>query len=386
MFSPEYSLLLLSCKLDDHATTVKEAERLLSAENINWDDLYERACFHGIKSQLADLLERMSPSLVSPYILEKLSEALQDNLIRQLKHVAEFMQIRDWLAGERIQIIPYKGFWLGDAIYGNLAERESFDIDLFIDLNDLERIKSIMTQRGYILQETLTNLTDEYIFKELAEYNFEKYSGEICISHIEFHWRSSMTFYRMDIDMNDLKPQIITGRIRDNEVKVFSPAANLLLAVIHHGGKECYAQLRQILDIAHIIRRHPNLDYEWLFQMAERFNIKSLLCLGIRLASDLMSVNVPAAFTDYVNKGRIVRLAGGRVRLAAKPVYKLDSYKASLRSWVFKIHSRDGLNTKLHLFYYTLRKVLAPRLVPEKWRYLFFNRKITSKQPAVNGI
>ena len=128
-----------------------------------------------------------------------MKEAVQDNLVRQLRYVAEFFQIRDWLEKEGIIVIPYKGFWLGEDIYGNLADRESGDIDLFIDWNELEKIKAIMTQKGYLLHEALTGLTDDYIFNELAEYNFDKYSGDICISHVEFHWRSSMTFYRIGI-------------------------------------------------------------------------------------------------------------------------------------------------------------------------------------------
>ena len=261
-------------------------------------------------------------------------------------------------------------------MYGNLAERESFDIDLFIDRHNLERIKPIMMQKGYLLHETLKDLTDDYISNELAEYNFDRYSGDTCISHVEFHWRSSMTFYRMNIDLNDLRPQIIPGRIQDKELQVFSPAANLLLVVMHHGGKECFWQLKQILDIAHIIRKHPDLDTEWLFKQAERFHISGLLSLGIRLASELTGVDVPAAFAEDVNKVRISRLARNRIGLLAKPVSELSAYKDGLPSWLFKVRSRDGLKTKTHLTFYTLRKIVAPRMVPRQWRHLFFSRKI----------
>ncbi len=70
---------------------------------------------------------------------ERLNDAIQDNLLRQLRYVAEFFQIRDWLEKENITVIPYKGFWLGEVMYGNLAERYSSDIDLFIHSNALER-------------------------------------------------------------------------------------------------------------------------------------------------------------------------------------------------------------------------------------------------------
>ena len=317
---------------------------------------------------------------------EKLREAIQGNLARQLRHVAEFFQIRGWLEKEGITVIPYKGFWLGEAMYGNLAERESFDTDLFIDLFDLEKITSIMTGRGYILQESLLRFTDQYVFNELAECNFDKYSRDVRISHLEFHWRSSMTFYRMDIGFDELRSQIISGRIQDNTLNVFSAAANLLLAVMHHGGKECFIRLRQILDIAQIIRKNPDLDTEWLFRQAERYHIKSLVCVGIRLASELTGVDIPQTLIKSANKRRIVRLAKSTVRLTARPVSRLATYKDGLRGWFFKIRSRDGFKMKAHFFYYTLRKIVAPRLVPEKWRHIFFNRKIIIKPATVNGV
>ena len=96
-----------------------------------------------------------------------------------------------------------------------------------------------------------------------------------------------MTFYRMDISGNDLRSQVMPGILQGREIPVFSPAANLLLAVMHHGRKDCYWQLRQVLDIAHILRRNPDLDAEWLLAQAERFHVTTLLLLGVRLAHEL---------------------------------------------------------------------------------------------------
>lgn len=376
MFSPEFRLLLLSCRLDDAGKGVVEARKIIGENQINWEDLHARADFHGIKPQVSDLLGKLPSHLVPPDIRNRFRDAVQDNLVRQLRHVAEFFQIREWLEKEGIAVIPYKGFFLGEAMYGNLADRESYDIDLFIDRHNLDKIKPMMTQKGYLLHETITELTDDYIFNELAEYNFDRYSGDTRISHVEFHWRSSMTFYRMDVGLEDLRSQIVDGRIQGRELQVFSPAANLLLVVMHHGGKECYLLLKQVLDIAHIIRRYPDLNTEWLFQEAERFHVSSLLFLGVRLASELTGVIVPPLFAEHINKRRIVSMAENRMRVDAKPVNELKDYKEKLASWFFRIRSRDGLEMKSHLCRYMLRKIVAPRMIPERWRHHFFNRKI----------
>jgi hypothetical protein len=381
MFSPEFQILLCACRADSTREGTTEARRIIEENQVDWEDLYKRADFHSIKPQMLDLSEKLPSSLVPSQSRQNLRDMVRSNLARQLSYEVEFFQIRDWLDKEGITVIPYKGFWLGEEMYGDPARRESTDMDLFIYRPDLERIKSIMTGRGYIAQETLANLTDEYIFGQLAEYNFDNYSGETCISHIEFHWRSSMTFYLMNIGLEDLRSQIITGRIRDHELQAFSPAANLLLAVMHHGGKECFVRLKQILDIAHIIRKYPDYDNDWLFHQAERFHVSSLLFLGIRLASELTGVSVPPAFAKHAGKRRITRMMRSRIRLMARPVSELNTYNEKLASWFFKIRSRDGLGTKAQLWRYTLRKIVAPQLVPVQLRHLFFNRKIL-KNPA----
>lgn len=386
MISPEFELLLLSCRLDDAGEVVAEAREIIENNQVNWEDLYARADFHYIKPQLWNLLKKLPSSFIAADFHEKLREAIQDNMLRQLRYVAEFFQIREWLETEGIIVIPYKGFILGETMYGNLGARESYDIDLFIDVSDLERIKAIMAGKGYRLHETLAELTDEYIFRELAEYNFDRYEEEVCMAHVEFHWRSSMSFYGMGIGMNDLSSQVVTGIIQGKEIKIFSPAANLLLAVMHHGGKECFYQLKQVLDIAQILKCHPGMDTEWLFRQTKRFHMNSLLMLGVRLASELTGVPVPTAFQESVKRKHIARMAEGRIRLTTRPVNELKNYKESLASWVFKIRSRDGLAMKADLCRYTLRKVVAPRMVPGRWRHHFFNRSIRKNPATLNGV
>lgn len=83
----------------------------------------------------------------------------------------------------------------------------------------------------------------------------DKYSGNSRIFHFEFHWRLSLTVFGMDISLADLQPQVVTCVIQHSEVPVFSPSAHLLLAIMHHGGKDQFAQLKQVLDISQILTK-----------------------------------------------------------------------------------------------------------------------------------
>lgn len=403
MFSPEFRLLLLSCRLVNGEGAVEEACEIIRGNRIDWQDLSRRATFHRVEPQLSTLLEKLPLSVAVPAsVVDALKESVQANLVGQIRYVAEFFRIEEWLRAADITVIPFKGFWLGESTYGNLADRISSDIDLFISYGDLNEVRRIMSDQGYTGHESLEELTDEYIQGELAEYNFDRYEDGVCQSHVEFHWRSTMSFYRMGITLDDLRSQIITGVLQGRELKVFSPAANLLLVVMHHGGKECFWQLRQVLDFSWIVKRFPDLDWVWLLRQADRFHVTTLLLLGVRLAHEVTGVEVPAAFgvvlakrskgkmtgtgrNGAMGQRRIDRLSAGRLRLMAKPVDELAEYKDRLSAWIFKILSRDGIGTKYHLLKYALRKIVAPRFVPGRWRHLFFNRKIRRIPVVTSG-
>jgi hypothetical protein len=379
MPTPSFRLLLQSIRLDDPITSCSEAEKIISACIVDWDDLIERARIHGIRPQLERLLNSVSSPGVPDFVKEKLSNANRDNLLRQIRGLAEFFQIKQFFDSHDIILIPFKGFWLADYYYGNIAHRESYDVDLFIDIQHLEKIKAIMHVKGYINTSLITRLTDEYVKRELCEYNFEKYDGETRIQHFEFHWSSSRRLFRMNISIDDLHSQIVRGKIQGKDILVFSPAANLLLTVMHHGGKEQYAYLKQVNDITHIIRKGKDIDWQWLLAEAKKYHLETVLFIGIRQANMLTGQNIPRAVREQVMTRRITRLARGRIRMCAYPVSDPESFGYIIRGWLFHIRSRDGLWIKLQLIWHTFRKELMPWLVPVGLHHFFFNRKIRKK-------
>lgn len=161
--SPEFQLLLQSVRLDDSVNAIKEGGRIISSNIINWDDLYLRAELHSVRPQLALLMNKVTNDHVPAGFREKLNKRYLANLYDQISYAAEFLQIRKMLDDTGIMAVPFKGFWLAHEMYGNLADRESMDIDLFIHLHDLDRIMALMPLMGYRAE---TSSSPEFIEKE----------------------------------------------------------------------------------------------------------------------------------------------------------------------------------------------------------------------------
>lgn len=272
---------------------IQDAIAVIKSQSINWQDLINRAYFHRIIPSLYKLLSKLPKDLVPQEVLAELKSITQDNLFVQLRNLGEFLRINQILKAEGIRVIPFKGFWLAQAFYGSLGDRESVDIDLMIAVKDLEKVRELLFKQHYVAEAPLGELTDAYIKGQLCEYNLDYYQGEERVYHFEFHWRIDHAEKGMDMGMDDLEDQIIKTNIQGHEVEVFSPAANFLLALMHHGGKDQLIQLKQVQDLALMLQHAHEMDWDWIIQKAQKYQVEPLVWIGIRLAQELTDISIP---------------------------------------------------------------------------------------------
>lgn len=383
--SAHFELLCLAITTGDEQEAIKKAEDIIKSQIINWDELYERADMHVVKPQLGRLLNNISLPLVPASILKNLEVANRENLYRQLQNVAEYLQIKKQLDEVGVPAIPFKGFWLANQFYGNLADRESVDVDLFIRVSDLEKVKQVMFGRKYVAEEPLPRLTSDYIVNELCEYNFDKYTGDTRSFHFEFHWRISMNVYGLNINFNELEPQITAGDLQHTKLDVFNPSANLLLAVMHHAGKDHLSLLRQVLDISCILKKQGDIDWDWVVSKAQKYQMEKMLYITIKTASLVTGAGIPAAISGKVNSKFIARLATNRIRSMEEKITWENTVKRSLANFYFQLQSRNSTTLRIRLILYEIRTAVLPNLVPQTFRRYFLNKKIRIK-PGTKSI
>jgi hypothetical protein len=376
MLSAEFQILLQSVRVDAPEAAARETEKLIRENEINWSDLLARAEIHAIRPLLAELIHRIGGKDIPGEFSSSLDDYYIKNAAFQIENLAEYFRISSLLEHEKITVVPFKGFWLAHSAYSNLSARESGDIDILASKNEILQIRDVLTGNGYRVQESLTRLTEEYIFRELAEYNLEYYKGERKATHLEVHWRIGLRGFRIEARLEDLLDQVEEREIQGRTIKVFTPAANLLLVVLHHGGKDIYLRLKHLADIGCLLNNCRAIDWQWLIKKAERYRVKTLLFLGLRLACDYTGAAVPDKVIAYLQGKRITELAEGRILKMNTPPEKWKAPGAGFHGWPFRISTRDGIGTKLKLTGYAVRKVAMPMMVPESFRHYFFNRKI----------
>jgi hypothetical protein len=136
---------------------------------------------------------------------------------------------------------------------------------------------------------------------------------------------------------------------------VFTPSANLLLAIMHHGGKDPFIKLKQVFDIACLINRNKNIDWEWLIPLAKKYNVEDLIYVTVNVASELTGFFVDEPLRKKIRSFKIQSLSKNRIRSMAKKPSEQNSTWSGLNDWLFRIRSRTGLKRKMVLFFYISR-------------------------------
>jgi hypothetical protein len=306
---------------------------------------------------------------------ERLEVASRSNLYDQLRYASEFLGIRKALAKEGIEAVPYKGFWFGHEYYGNMADREGVDIDLMISFSDLEKAMALMPELGYRSETSDDPRFIRKILKESAEYNFDKYDGDVRLFHVEYHWKMGSSSHGMDISLDDLRNQVVTGRIQGNEFPVFNASANLLLAVMHHAGKDQMIKLKQVLDIGRIIHRGFDIDWDWLLRIAGRIHIEKGVYLSVRLASQITGIEIPEALQQKLNAGDIRRLTEGRVKaMEAEPDwwYSRDYDRDEL---MFHLRLRNSFTVRSRLLFNHVKGRIVGLITPKRLLRFYLRRR-----------
>lgn len=357
--SPEYRLLQQAIQLGTPAQAMLEAQHLLMEQPIDWTFFLDMAENHAIRPQVASMLNQLSKELVPAGVIAQLKEVRQKLAFQQMANAAEFLHIQKLLQAEGITAVPYKGFWLGYTAYGDLGEREGRDIDVLFAPQDLGSLQKIMFARGYQTEQGSLGDNARAVLDYHGEYNFDKFSGTERLYLFEFHASASNQKLGFKIGLPDLQEQIQTAFFKGQPIRVFSPSAQLYLAVVHHGAKDAWLSLKFVLDVAKLLQRYGDqLDWPWLLAINKRFDTTGLFWVGLGLAQSLCGIAVPIEVQAELDRTKIKRLVKTRKRaLFATSTYGERSYWMNVQRLWFLLNTQEYWGHRWTLFRNQLKPI-----------------------------
>jgi Uncharacterised nucleotidyltransferase len=287
-FEAEWSLLLAACSALPVSEKIVHVSALASSP-IRWNILFQLAEQHGVVCLLYRVLSGVS-EVIPPAELRSLRQRYEANLHKALLTASELIRILDGLDSLSIEVMPYKGLALAETLYGDVAARQSGDIDLFIHTRDLARIKAAVRDLGYTTHLTLSEREERAYLVSGYEYSFDSTAGK---NLLEVQWALQPRFYAVDFDMEGMLQRAVSVTVAGREMKTPSPE-DLVLVLSVHAAKHMWARLIWLCDMAQLMQM-PGINWDQVKSQARALGIIRILHVTLLLSQDLLDATLPPA-------------------------------------------------------------------------------------------
>jgi len=330
--APEWDLLLAASSADP--SSVLDRIRRLLEKPVDWEMVLRLADDHGTSSLMYQNLLRLA-AMVPSSTLASLRQRYEGNVYKSLFLTRELMRIVDRLEGLGIDAIPYKGVVMSEVYYGDMALRQSGDMDLFVRKRDVGRTKSALRELEYTTRLVIPDEVSEDYIAAGYEWTFDGPAGP---NLLELQWALQPRFYAVDFDMEGLFERAVSVTVGGRSVKTPAPE-DLLLVLSVHAAKHVWGRLIWLCDIAQILKRE-NLDWDCVQGRTRKLGIERILQVTLLLANRFLGTAIPAAIESAVLADEAARGLADEISAALAAGVSYDTGHTSYFRLMMRLRER----------------------------------------------
>ena len=275
-----------------------ESIQNLVQQQLDWEYLIKIAHQHGIFPLFYHNLQKNCSNLVPSNVLSDLRSRSQEVACYNLSLARELLAIVKLCKSQQIPVLPYKGSVLATLLYGNLTLRSSSDLDIVVLPTDFFKVKALLNKRGY---QTVSAPTREDLQEICYRSNYEcpliSKDSKIIV---ELHPAFADPCLLFPLKLADILDELNSVSILGTSLPCLQQET-LLIVLCMHGCKDVWKQLKWICDIAQLISLSPHLDWEKVWQRAEKLASRRRLFLGLLLANQLFDTPLPETVLQKIN-------------------------------------------------------------------------------------
>ena len=290
--------LLVSCARTRMAPKIAEQIGKIAAGLLDWDFVLSEATENSVGPLLDLNLRAVTPERAPATAMERLKITCRANTVRCLFLAAELHKILELFRAAGIVAIPYKGPVLAEQAYGNLTLRDFDDLDIIVPQRDLMKAHEVMLGLGYQARFPWILSKDSKTALVPGEYN---YRDEKRRAVVELHTELTLRHFPVAPDIDQFAHRLVKVMVAGQEVPTLAPE-DLLSALCVHGSKDFWERISWIADVAELIQRQADLDWDAAFRTAESLRVERMVHLGLALANGLLQAPMPAEVRTRVGQ------------------------------------------------------------------------------------
>lgn len=281
---------VLLCTADPHVTPERQKQlSLLLTSPLDWERVVTLAERHEVVPLLSRYLQAVPAEMVPDAVREILAVRTRENLVRNLQLQRELLRVLGALNYATIPVIPLKGPWLGEFLYGDVALRTTGDLDLLVWRKDLDRAEQVLKDLGYTYGRPREHEEESY------HYTFVRDDQRTLPVLVELHW-DIVRAHIARCDMEDVWKAASRNEWHGREIWTMS-AADLFLILCQNAAKDTFGFLKQLVDIALVIERYDAM-WSWsaLAHTIRTAQMRTRVYMTVSLTQQLLGSRIPADF------------------------------------------------------------------------------------------
>lgn len=303
---PEAQILLSIGSVEEDTERASQIRAALKHE-VDWG-YFLRLCVHNRVLPLAYRNLKEFSGSIPEAVRSQLEDSYNATGLRNLTMTRTLLEILDLLESENIQTILLKGPSLALDLYGKIELRHFWDLDLLVPKNDVRRVKQILLSIGFEPERRMEGEDEDRFLETDCEYNFDRQSDHL---HVEVHWQTLPRSLSRGYDADRIIERARAARLVNRRIRSLPPEELLIYLCIHGGEKHQWYRLKWICDIAQLIDKHKDLEFEDIIRQADDMGRSHTVRLGLFLATVLLGAPLADnVFRKLFERPVVVAFAG----------------------------------------------------------------------------
>jgi hypothetical protein len=285
---------------------IAEATALLD-QRIDWAYFLKCGHRHRVLPLIYASFKKHFADRVPAEVLEGLRTRYLANLTTSIIQSRALFRITSLLHDASIPVLAFKGPTLGALAYGNMALRQSGDLDLLVLRKDIHKVATLLHSLGCRPYLPLPPRREAYYHQHHHEHLF--FDDELHVS-LDIHWALMPPYYSFSMDTRELMERSTTVVLDGKAIPTLGPE-DLLLFLCLHGAKHRWEHLSWICDIRELLNAKPDMDWEEVHRNAGHLGLQRMLALGLELSRTLLGMKqADAVLNSMPVDPALWRLAG----------------------------------------------------------------------------
>lgn len=290
----EFRLLLACCQPHLEWNTPEDLLRGVKSE-INWPEFLRLAERHQVTALAYRNLRRTAQEFIPEEALRTLKDRSSARRRSSLILAGELAKLSRLFTSAGVPVISLKGPALSLQLYDDLALRSFVDLDLLSRPEDIDTVEEVLSTAGYIRVAPdfpLSPRQRAYFMRIGRHYVYKRQQNPFTI---ELHWRLWPNPYLLPPDQTaQAFERCQTLDLAGNPVPILADEDNLAFLAIH-GASHKWASLKWLCDLAMMISRMEDAQWQRLADIAIHSNIRRAMAQGLILANALLYLPLPAS-------------------------------------------------------------------------------------------